>query len=140
MNTPNELHYNFIWTYASLVPFDNFLYLRELHILQRQQIRVAHLTKHTLTSSTSPSPSRSALISPSKNKRELFKILDISITWSTTECKKAYNKLARHYHPDKWKSTKAFLELKRIEILKNMLNAHEEICTLKTSQISHAIK
>ena len=44
---------------------------------------------------------RSLQISPSKNRSELFKMLDLKICASSIECKKAYTKLARHYHPDK---------------------------------------
>ena len=56
---------------------------------------------------TAPSPSNnntplSPQISPSKNKSELFEVLDLQISASSIECKKAYKKLARNYHPDKW--------------------------------------
>ena len=58
---------------------------------------------------TTPSPSNnstplSSQISPSKNKSELFEVLDLQISASSIECKKSYNKLAQNYHPDKLKA------------------------------------
>ena len=66
-----------------------------------------------------------------KNRSELFKVLDLKIFTSSIECKKAYKKLARQYHPDKWKSIKPFSKLKGNAQLQNISNAHEEICMLK---------
>ena len=88
------------------------------------------------SSNTDPSPSTNSTprfpkILLSKNRSELFKVLDLKISASSIECKKAYKKLARQYHPDKWKSIKPFSKLKGNAQLQNISNAHEEICMLK---------
>jgi len=90
----------------------------------------------TSSPNTSPSPSTnktplSPQISPSKNKCELFEVLELQISASSIECKKAYKKLARNYHPDKWKSIKPFSKLEGMIQFQKISNAYEEICNLK---------
>ena len=86
---------------------------------------------NTAPSSSNNSTSLSPQISPSKNKYELFEVLDLQISASSIECKKAYKKLARNYHPDKWKSIKPFSKLEGKIQFQKISNAYEEICNLK---------
>ena len=65
-------------------------------------------TSNSAWSPSTNNTSRPPRISLSKNKSDLFKVIHIKISTFSIECKKAYKKLARHYHPDKWKGINTF--------------------------------
>ena len=100
------------------------------HLLKNYSFPLSNKTSsQTVTSSLRHTP-RSPQVSSSKDKRESFKILDITITAFTIECKNAYLK-NRYYNLDKRKIIQPFSKLKEIEIFKNIFNLYEEKCILK---------
>ncbi len=64
-------------------------------------------------------------VQKNNDKRLLYEVLELNFSAEDSQIRKAYNKLSKKYHPDKYGSSKKYVEIQRaFEVLSDRTKKH----------------